>query len=158
LSSLLDDQFVIISATAARNKTEEIADLLPQPGNTIEYFRSDDTRTHGFGAMAVISGVLNWKYGGREFQRNHSTIAVKRGAEWKILAQQVTPRASEVAEKPPEVSSQEGEGCFRLAQRARVLRYERAARVSASSALEKRVSRIPARRATSPNDARCTLS
>jgi hypothetical protein len=93
LRSLLDDQFVIVSATAARNKTEEIADLVPQSGSTVEYFRSDDTRTRGFGAFAVISGVLKWKFGGREMQRNHSTIAVKRGGEWKILAQQVTPRA-----------------------------------------------------------------
>ena len=56
------------------------------------YFRSDETRTRGFGALAVTTGVLKWKFNGREFQRNHSTIAVKRGAEWKILAQQVTPR------------------------------------------------------------------
>ena len=52
----------------------------------------DDTR-RGFGAFAVITGVLKWKFQGRDLQRHHSTIAVKRGAEWKILAQQVTPSA-----------------------------------------------------------------
>ena len=91
LRVLLDDQFVIVSSTV-RNKAEEIADLVPQSGGTVEYFRSDETRTRGFGALAVTTGVLKWKFNGREFQRNHSTIAVKRGAEWKILAQQVTPR------------------------------------------------------------------
>lgn len=91
LRVLLDDQFVIISSTV-RNKAEEIADLVPQSGGTSEYFRSDETRTRGFGALAVTTGVLRWKFSGREFQRNHSTIAVKRGTEWKILAQQVTPR------------------------------------------------------------------
>jgi ketosteroid isomerase-like protein len=91
LRSLLDDQFVIISSTV-RNKAEEIADLVPQSGSTVEYFRSDETRTRGFGSLAVTTGVLKWTFNGRELQRNHSTIAVKRGAEWKILAQQVTPR------------------------------------------------------------------
>ena len=93
LRTLLDDQFVIISATGARSKAEEIADLVPQSGATVEYFRSNETRTRGFGALAVTTGVLQWKFGGRELQRNHATIAVKRGTEWKILAQQVTPRA-----------------------------------------------------------------
>ena len=93
LRTLLDDQFVIISATGARSKAEEIADLVPQTGNTVEYFRSNETRTRGFGALAVTTGVLQWKFGGREFQRNHATIAVKRGTDWTILAQQVTPRA-----------------------------------------------------------------
>jgi ketosteroid isomerase-like protein len=91
LRTLLDDQFVIISSTA-RNKAEEIADLVPQSGGSAEYFRSDETRTRGFGALAITTGILKWKFGGRELQRNHSTITVKRGAEWKILAQQVTPR------------------------------------------------------------------
>src|SRR4029453_1623664 len=56
LPTLLDDQFVIISATGARSKAEEIADLVPQSGNTVEYFRSNETRTRGFGALAVTTG------------------------------------------------------------------------------------------------------
>ena len=92
LRTLLDDQFVIISANGARNKEQEIADLVPATGGGVEYFRSDDTRTRGFGAIALTTGVLNWKFRGRETQRNHATIAVRRGSEWKILAQQVTPR------------------------------------------------------------------
>jgi hypothetical protein len=92
LRSLLDDQFAIISSTA-RNKAEEIADLVPQSGGTTEYFRSDETRTRGFGALAVTTGVLKWRFNGRDYQRNHSTIAVRRGVEWKILAQQITPRS-----------------------------------------------------------------
>jgi hypothetical protein len=92
LRLLLDDQFVIVSGTTARDKAGEIADLVPASGGgSVEYFRSDETHTRGFGALAVTTGVLKWKFNGREFQRNHSTIAVKRGAEWKILAQQVTP-------------------------------------------------------------------
>ena len=42
----------------------------------------------------MITGVLRWKFGGRELERDHATVAVRRGAEWKILAQQVTPRAA----------------------------------------------------------------
>jgi ketosteroid isomerase-like protein len=91
LRVLLDDQFVIISS-AVRNKAEEIADLVPASGGTVDYFRSDETRTRGFGALAVTTGILRWKYNGRELQRNHSTIAIRRGADWKILSQQVTPR------------------------------------------------------------------
>jgi ketosteroid isomerase-like protein len=93
LRSLLDDAFVIVSGNTARDKAGEIADLVPQSGATVEYFRSEDTRTRGFGALAVTTGVLKWKFAGREFQRNHSTIAIRRGAEWKIRAQQVTPRS-----------------------------------------------------------------
>jgi ketosteroid isomerase-like protein len=91
LGDLLDDQFVIISGSGARNKAQEIADLVPSSGATSEYFRSDDTRTRGFGALAVTTGVLRWKFGGRVFERNYSAISVKRGSVWKILAQQVTP-------------------------------------------------------------------
>ena len=92
LGELLDDQFVIVSAAGARNKTQEIADLVPQSGGKVEYFRSDTTQSRGFGSLAVTTGVLKWKFGGRENERNYSMIAVKRGADWKILAQQVTPR------------------------------------------------------------------
>jgi ketosteroid isomerase-like protein len=91
LQSLLDDQFAIISASA-RNKAQEIADLVPQSGSRVEYFKSDETSTRGFGALAIATGILKWRFGGRDFERNHSTILVKRGSEWKILAQQVTPR------------------------------------------------------------------
>lgn len=92
LGELLDDQFVIISASGARDKAQEIADLVPQSGAKVEYFRSDKTQSHGFGVLAVTTGVLQWKFGGREIERNYSMIAVKRGTGWKILAQQVTLR------------------------------------------------------------------
>lgn len=93
LGTLLDDNFTIVSGSGdARNKAAEIADLVPQSGGKVEYFRSDDTRTRGFGELALTTGILNWKFNGREFQRNHATIAIKRGTDWKILAQQVTPR------------------------------------------------------------------
>jgi ketosteroid isomerase-like protein len=93
LNTILDDQFVIVSSTA-RNKQQEIADLVPKPGVSLPYFRSADTHTRGFGALAVTTGVLKWQLapGGRETERQHSTITVRRGSEWKILAQQVTPR------------------------------------------------------------------
>ena len=91
LQSLLDDQFVVISASA-RNKAQEIADLVPPSGSRAEYFRSDDTRTSGFGTLAVATGILRWRFAGRDLERNHSTILVKRGTEWKILAQHVTQR------------------------------------------------------------------
>lgn len=67
LPRVLDDQFVIVSANGARDKTEEIADLVPASGDTVEYFRSDDVTT----------------------RRSPSNAA----PEWKILAQQVTPPA-----------------------------------------------------------------
>jgi ketosteroid isomerase-like protein len=91
LGEILDDQFVIVSSSA-RNKAQEIADLVPASGGTVEYFRLDDARTRGFGALAVTSGVLRWKFGGRVLERDYTSIAVKRGADWRILAQQVTPR------------------------------------------------------------------
>lgn len=94
LNALLDTNFTIISGNgAARDKAAEIADLIPQSGGKVDYFRSDDTRTRGFGVLALTTGVLKWKFNGREFSRDHATIAIKRGNEWKILAQQVTPRS-----------------------------------------------------------------
>jgi len=96
LTGLFDDQFVIVSASGARDKAQEIADLVPQPGAPLPYFRSEDTRTRGFGAIAVTTGVLKWKLtpAGREMERNYASVSVKRGSEWRILAQQVTPRSS----------------------------------------------------------------
>lgn len=91
LAQLLDDQFVIVSASGARTKAQEIADLVPQSGAKVEYFRSDNTQSRGFGSLVVTTGVLKWRFGGRDIERNYSMIAVKRGTEWKILAQQVTP-------------------------------------------------------------------
>jgi ketosteroid isomerase-like protein len=93
LNRILDEAFVIVSSTA-RDKAQEIADLVPKPGVSIPYFRSDDTRTRGFGALAITTGVLKWQLapGGREIERQYASVAVKRGSEWKILAQQVTPR------------------------------------------------------------------
>jgi ketosteroid isomerase-like protein len=92
LQTVLDDQFLIVSGSNARNKAEEIADLVPGSGMKSEYFRSDNTVTRGFGALAVTTGVLKWRYGGRDFERDHATISVIRNANWKILAQQVTTR------------------------------------------------------------------
>jgi ketosteroid isomerase-like protein len=91
LERILDDQFVIVSSGGARDKAREISDLVPQSGARVEYFRSDDTRTRGFGALAVSTGILRWRFGGRDIERNHSTVLIKRGEEWKLLAQQVTP-------------------------------------------------------------------
>jgi ketosteroid isomerase-like protein len=105
LGEILDDQFVIVSSSA-RNKAQEIADLVPASGGTVEYFRLDDAKTRGFGAFAVTSGVLRWKFAGRVLERDYTSIAVKRGADWKILAQQVTPR-SEVGGRRPEVGDQD---------------------------------------------------
>jgi ketosteroid isomerase-like protein len=94
LGDILDDQFVIVSATSgARTKAQEIADLVPASGATVEYFRLDEAKTRGFGALAVTSGILRWKFGGRALERDYTSIAVKRGDTWKILAQQVTPRS-----------------------------------------------------------------
>jgi ketosteroid isomerase-like protein len=92
LGEILDDQFVIVSGSGARNKAQEIADLVPASGATVEYFRLDDARSRGFGALAVTTGVLKWKFGGRALERDYTSISVKRGETWKILAQQVTPR------------------------------------------------------------------
>lgn len=92
LGRLLDDQFVIVSTSGARDKKQEIADLVPASGARAESFRSDDTRTRGFGALAVATGILRWRFGGRDVERNHTTVLVKRGEEWRVLAQQVTAR------------------------------------------------------------------
>ena len=92
LGRLLDEQFVIVSANGARDKQQEIADLAPASGARAEYFRSDDTQTRGFGALAIATGILRWRFGGRDVERNHTTVLVKRGQQWKLLGQQVTLR------------------------------------------------------------------
>ena len=92
LQNLLDDQFAIISGNNTRNKAEEITDLVPSSGMKSEYFRSEGTQTRGFGMLAITTGVLQWRYNGRDFERDHATISVNRNGAWRILAQQVTTR------------------------------------------------------------------
>jgi ketosteroid isomerase-like protein len=91
LGEIFDDGFIILSSTA-RNKAQEIADLVPQPGVTLPYFKSEQTVTKGFGQLAVTSGILKWEYNGRAMERNYTSVAKNTPAGWKIVAQQVTPR------------------------------------------------------------------
>jgi ketosteroid isomerase-like protein len=91
LGQIFDDAFVIMSSNA-RTKAQEIADLVPQPGVSIPYFKSEETVTRAFGPIAVTSGILKWEYNGRPFERNYSSISKSTPSGWKIFAQQVTPR------------------------------------------------------------------
>jgi ketosteroid isomerase-like protein len=97
LQQIFDEHFVILSAGGARTKPQEIADLVPRPGEKLPYFRSEDTKTRGFGDLAVTTGVLKWRLQpeGREAQRHYASIVVRRPEGWKILAQQVTPMSGE---------------------------------------------------------------
>jgi ketosteroid isomerase-like protein len=92
LQTIFDDQFVILSSGGARNKAGEIADLVPKAGVRLPYFRSDDTRTRAFGALAITTGILRWELNGRQAERNYASISANRGPGWKILAQQVSRR------------------------------------------------------------------
>ena len=92
LQEILDDQFVIVSTTA-RDKAAEIADLVPASGARAEYFRAVNVSTRGFGALAVATGTLQWRFGGRDIERRLSAVFVKRGAAWKLLGQVVAPIA-----------------------------------------------------------------
>lgn len=91
LGDIFDDAFIILSSNA-RTKAQEIADLVPQPGVAIPYFKSDNTETRAFGAIAVTTGILRWEYNGRPYERNYASISKSTPAGWKIFAQQVTPR------------------------------------------------------------------
>jgi hypothetical protein len=42
-------------------------------------------------ALAVATGTLQWRFGGRDIERRLSAVFVKRGAAWKLLGQVVTP-------------------------------------------------------------------
>lgn len=92
LGEIFDDGFIILSSDA-RTKVQEIANLVPQPGVAIPYFRSEQTVTRAFGSIAVTSGILKWEYDGRAMERNYSSISKNTPAGWKIVAQQVTPLA-----------------------------------------------------------------
>lgn len=91
LGEIFDDGFIIFSSNA-RTKAQEIADLVPQPGVAIPYFKSEGTVTRAFGPIAVTSGVLKWEYNGRAMERNYASVSKNTPAGWKIVAQQVTPR------------------------------------------------------------------
>ena len=91
LGDIFDDAFIILSSNA-RSKAQEIADLVPQPGVAIPYFKSEQTVTRAFGPIAVTSGVLKWEYNGRAYERNYSSVSKSTPSGWKIFAQQVTPR------------------------------------------------------------------
>jgi ketosteroid isomerase-like protein len=90
LGSIFDDQFIILSSST-RDKAQEIADLVPVAGAPLPYFKSDGTRSWGFGALALTTGVLSWEFNGRRSERQYASIAVNRGGSWTILTQQVTP-------------------------------------------------------------------
>lgn len=91
LNDLFDSQFIILSPSGARDKAQEIADLVPTAGVALPYFRSRDTQTRAFGSIAITTGVLEWEFNGRRNARNYASIAADRGAGWKIVAQQITP-------------------------------------------------------------------
>ncbi len=91
LGDIFDDGFIILSSNA-RTKAQEIADLVPQPGVALPYFKSEETVTKAFGPIAVTTGILKWEYNGRSYERHYASVSKSTPSGWKIFAQQVTPR------------------------------------------------------------------
>jgi ketosteroid isomerase-like protein len=66
---------VVITATQGtlKTKAQEMADVRPYPGMTVEYFRTSGAEVRVLGAAAVVTGQAEWK-----FTSNGNTSEVKR--------------------------------------------------------------------------------
>ena len=73
--SLLADDIVITSTNGTlKTREQEIADVRPSPGLTMDYFRTVDAQVRVFGDQsAVVTGLAEWS-----FQMNGRTNAVRR--------------------------------------------------------------------------------
>jgi ketosteroid isomerase-like protein len=87
---------VVITATPGNLKTkaQEMADVRPYPGSTVEYFRTvgADVRMHG--STAVVTGQAEWKFtsnGNTSEVKRRYTMVYARGGPlgWRIVAMHI---------------------------------------------------------------------
>lgn len=92
---LYSESLVFLSADG-RHKTraEELGDIRPAPGLTMEYFRSNPTTVKTFDRVAVVGGTASWRFAmngtPRQIERPYTAIYGRGGPlGWRILAVQM---------------------------------------------------------------------
>jgi len=85
---------IVITATngSLKSREDEIGDVRPSPGFTVDYFRSKDPKVRVFGGQtAVVAGLLEWSLinnGRTNVVRRRYTATYVRGGPlgWKMVA------------------------------------------------------------------------
>jgi len=91
--SLLAEDIVITSTNGTlKTREQEIADVRPSPGLTMDYFRTKDAQVRVFGDQsAVVIGLAEWSFqlNGRAnaIRRRYTSVFVRGGPlGWKMVA------------------------------------------------------------------------
>ena len=87
---------VVITATQGNLKTkaQEMGDVRPWPGTTVDYFRTSGAEVRMFGSTAVVTGQAEWKTtsnGNSSEVRRRYTMVYARGGPlgWRIVAMHI---------------------------------------------------------------------
>ena len=90
--SLYAEDLVFTSANGnQKDREQELADVRPQPGLVMDYFRTTPTQVRVHEGAAVVTGTADWRFAWngqtREVKRGY-TIMYSRGGPlgWRILA------------------------------------------------------------------------
>ena len=90
--SLYAEDLVFTSANGnQKDREQELADVRPQPGLVMDYFRTAPTQVRVHEGAAVVTGIAEWRFTWngqtREVKRGY-TITYARGGPlgWRILA------------------------------------------------------------------------
>lgn len=90
--SLYAEDLVFTSANGnQKDREQELADVRPQPGLVMDYFRTTPTQVRVHEGAAVVTGIAEWRFTWngqtREVKRGY-TITYARGGPfgWRILA------------------------------------------------------------------------
>jgi ketosteroid isomerase-like protein len=90
--SLYAEDLVFTSANGnQKNREQELADVRPQPGLVMDYFRTTPTQVRVHDGAAVVTGTAEWRFTWngetREVKRGYTIMYSRGGAHgWRILA------------------------------------------------------------------------
>jgi ketosteroid isomerase-like protein len=90
--SLYAEDLVFTSANGnQKNREQELADVRPQPGLVMDYFRTTPTQVRVHEGAAVVTGTAEWRFTWngqtREVKRSYTIMYSKGGPlGWRILA------------------------------------------------------------------------
>lgn len=90
--TLYAEDLVFTSANGnQKNREQELADVRPQPGLVMDYFRTTPTEVRVHEGAAVVTGTAEWRFTWngqtREVKRGYTIMYSKGGPlGWRILA------------------------------------------------------------------------
>jgi ketosteroid isomerase-like protein len=90
--SIYAEDLVFTSANGnQKNREQELADVRPQPGLVMDYFRTTPTQVRVHEGAAVVTGTAEWRFtwnsDTREVKRGYTILYSKGGPlGWRILA------------------------------------------------------------------------